>query len=408
MERVLSARGLDALLASLREGDVVMADSDPGGRDGAVRRYGHLEERLTVLGGYSAEAEAASLASSLGLPQQVLRQQLRTLSGGQRRRIELARILFGGAQTLLLDEPTNHLDADSVSWRRDPLRAFRGGLVVISHDTALLEAVVNKVFHLDDDRCVLDTYNLGWTTYLGQRETDARRRRRERSNAERQATALQSQADKMRAKATKARAAQNMQRRAERLLAGVSADRATERVARIRFPVPAHCGRTPLTARGLSKSYGALEVFTGVDVAVDRGARVVGLGLNGAGKTTLLRLLSGLEQPDSGEVLPGHGLRLGYYAQEHETLDTPRTVLENMRSAAPDLTEGQQRGILGSFLFSGGDVAQPAGVLSGGEKTRLAPALLGVSGANVLLLDEPTNNPGPAGRAEILAALRRL
>jgi ATPase subunit of ABC transporter with duplicated ATPase domains len=408
LDRVLSARGLDALLADLRQAELDMADSAPARRDAAVRRYGQLEERLAVLGGYAAESEAASLASSLGLPQHVLRQQLRTLSGGQRRRIELARILFGGSQTLLLDEPTNHLDADSVSWLRDRLKAFRGGLVVISHDTALLEAVVNKVFHLDADRCVLDVYNLGWASYLGQRETDARRRRRERVNAERQATALQSQADKMRAKATKARAAQSMQRRAERLLAGVSADRAPDRVARIRFPVPAHCGRTPLTAHGLTKSYGSAEVFAGVDMAVDRGGRVVVLGLNGAGKTTLLRLLAGLEPPDSGEVRPGHGLRLGYYAQEHETLDGGRTVLENMRSAAPELAESEQRRILGSFLFSGDDVAKPAGVLSGGEKTRLALALLVVSGANVLLLDEPTNNLDPGSRAEILAALRRF
>jgi ATPase subunit of ABC transporter with duplicated ATPase domains len=408
MDRVLSARGLDALMTGMRQAELEMASSVPPRRDAAVRRYGHLEERLAVLGGYAAEAEAASLAASLGLPQQALRQPLRTLSGGQRRRVELARILFGGSQTLLLDEPTNHLDADSVSWLRDHLRAFRGGLVVISHDAALLEAVVNKVFHLDADRATLDIYNLGWKAYLDQRETDARRRRRERVNAERQATQLQSQADKMRAKATKARAAQGMQRRAERLLAGVSADRSPDRVARLRFPVPAHCGRTPLTARGLSKSYGSLEVFADVDVAVDRGSRVVILGLNGAGKTTLLRLLSGLEQPDTGEVLPGHGLRIGYYAQEHETLDVSRTVLENMRSAAPDLSEAEQRRILGSFLFSGDDVAKPTGVLSGGEKTRLALALLVVSGANVLLLDEPTNNLDPGSRAEILAALRRF
>jgi ATPase subunit of ABC transporter with duplicated ATPase domains len=408
MDRVLSARGLDALMTGMRQAELEMASSVPPRRDAAVRRYGHLEERLAVLGGYAAEAEAASLAASLGLPQQALRQPLRTLSGGQRRRVELARILFGGSQTLLLDEPTNHLDADSVSWLRDHLRAFRGGLVVISHDAALLEAVVNKVFHLDADRATLDIYNLGWKAYLDQRETDARRRRRERVNAERQATQLQSQADKMRAKATKARAAQGMQRRAERLLAGVSADRSPDRVARLRFPVPAHCGRTPLSARGLSKSYGSLEVFADVDVAVDRGSRVVILGLNGAGKTTLLRLLSGLEQPDTGEVLPGHGLRIGYYAQEHETLDVSRTVLENMRSAAPDLSEAEQRRILGSFLFSGDDVAKPTGVLSGGEKTRLALALLVVSGANVLLLDEPTNNLDPGSRAEILAALRRF
>jgi ATPase subunit of ABC transporter with duplicated ATPase domains len=177
-------------------------------------------------------------------------------------------------------------------------------------------------------------------------------------------------------------------------------------VARLRFPVPVPCGRTPLTAAGLGKSYGSLEVFSDVDIAVDRGSRVVILGLNGAGKTTLLRLLAGIEPSDTGSVMPGHGLRLGYYAQEHETLDTGRTVLENMRSAAPGLTESEQRTVLGSFLFSGEDVAKPAGVLSGGEKTRLALALLVVSGANVLLLDEPTNNLDPASRAEILAALR--
>ena len=407
VDRILSARGLDALLAGLREAEIEMASTEPRCRDAAVRRYGHLEERLSVLGGYAAESEAASLSASLGLPQKVLRQPLRTLSGGQRRRVELARILFGGSDTLLLDEPTNHLDADSVSWLRDHLRSFRGGLVVISHDTALLDNVVNKVFHLDADRSTLDIYNLGWQAYLEQRETDARRRRRERVNAERQATALQSQADKMRAKATKAKAAQGMAKRAEKLLAGVSADRAADRVARLRFPIPAHCGRTPLTARGLTKSYGSLEVFAGVDMAVDRGSRVVVLGLNGAGKTTLLRLLGGVEDPDAGEVLPGHGLRLGYYAQEHETLENERTVLENMRSAAPDLTESDQRGILGSFLFSGDDVAKPVRVLSGGEKTRLALALLVVSGANVLLLDEPTNNLDPGSRAEILGALRR-
>jgi len=211
----------------------------------------------------------------------------------------------------------------------------------------------------------------------------------------------------MRAKATKAVAAQNMARRAEKLLAGLEDERKADKVAKLRFPEPVPCGRTPLTAAGLSKSYGSLEVFTDVDLAIDRGSRVVVLGLNGAGKTTLLRILAGLEKPDTGEVTPGHGLRLGYYAQEHETLDVGRTVLENMRSAAPDLTDTQVRTVLGSFLFGGDDVAKPAGVLSGGEKTRLALATLVVSGANVLLLDEPTNNLDPASRAEVLDALRR-
>jgi ATPase subunit of ABC transporter with duplicated ATPase domains len=215
------------------------------------------------------------------------------------------------------------------------------------------------------------------------------------------------QADKMRAKATKAVAAQNMAKRAEKLLAGLDDVRQQDKVAKLRFPSPVPCGKTPLMASELSKSYGSSEVFTDVDLAIDRGSRVVILGLNGAGKTTLLRILSGIETPDTGKVEPGHGLRLGYYAQEHETLDVGRTVLENMRTAAPDLTDTQVRTVLGSFLFGGDDVSKPAGVLSGGEKTRLALATLVVSGANVLLLDEPTNNLDPASREEVLDALRR-
>jgi ATPase subunit of ABC transporter with duplicated ATPase domains len=404
IDRVLSARGLDTLRAELRAAETQMIEA-PGDAK-AIKAYGALTDRLAVLGGYAAESQAAALTASLGLPDRVLHQPLRTLSGGQRRRVELSRILFGESGTMLLDEPTNHLDADSVAWLRDHLKSYRGGLVVISHDVDLLGEVVNKVFYLDANRTVLDIYNLGWKAYLTQRETDERRRKRERVNAGRQASQLMAQADKMRAKATKAQAAKNMQRRAERMLAGVEQERQADKVAKLRFPTPAPCGRTPLQAEGLSKSYGSLEVFTDVNVAVDRGSRVVILGLNGAGKTTLLRLLAGVEQPDTGKVTAGHGLKLGYYAQEHETLETERSVLEHMRTAAPDLIDSEHRKVLGSFLFSGDDVEQPAGVLSGGEKTRLALALLVVSGANVLLLDEPTNNLDPASREEILAALR--
>jgi ATPase subunit of ABC transporter with duplicated ATPase domains len=413
-DRVLSARGLDRLVTEIAKIQVQLAETPDD--EALVRRYGQLEHRFDDLGGYAAESEAGRICSSLGLPDRVLGQTLRTLSGGQRRRVELARILFadgdiaGESATLLLDEPTNHLDADSITWLRDFLRQHQGGLVVISHEVGLLDAVVNKVWHLDANRAALDVYNVGWKTYLQQRETDERRRHRERANAERKIEALRSQADKMRAKATKARAAHQMDRRADVLAAGLPDRRVSDKVARLRFPTPAPCGRTPLRAEGLSKSYGSLEVFTDVDLAVDRGARVVVLGLNGAGKTTLLRLLIGLEPPDTGEVVAGHGLRLGYYAQEHETLDHDRTVLENMRtsaSAAPaDLTDTELRRILGAFLFSGDDVNKPAGVLSGGEKTRLALAMLVTSAANVLLLDEPTNNLDPMSRQQVLNALR--
>jgi ATPase subunit of ABC transporter with duplicated ATPase domains len=405
-DRILSARGLHDVMARMRAAEVEMGSESANSRDRAMRRYASADAELHAGGGYAAESQAATIAASLGIQDRVLSQPLSTLSGGQRRRVELARILFSDADTLLLDEPTNHLDADSVLWLREYLAAYKGGLVVISHDVALLERTVTKVLHLDANRAEMDVYAMGWSAYLAQRETDERRRKRERHNAERKAGALHAQADKMRAKATKATAAQNMAKRADRLLAGVESERRADRVARIRFPAPAPCGRTPLAADGLSKSYGSLEVFTDVELAIDRGSRVVVLGLNGAGKTTLLRILAGIERPDTGTVRPGHGLKLGYYAQEHETLDTSRTVLENMRSAAPQLADTDTRSVLGSFLFSGDDATKPASVLSGGEKTRLALATLVVSSANVLLLDEPTNNLDPASREEVLGAIR--
>ncbi len=405
-DRILAARGLDEVVRRLRNAEKAMASADDKTREKGMRRYERAEADLHAAGGYAAESEAARIAANLGLPERVLGQPLGTLSGGQRRRVELARILFAQAETLLLDEPTNHLDADSIVWLRDFLKGYPGGVIMISHDVNLLEETVTRVFHLDANRAEIDVYNVGWKAYLTQRETDERRRKRERANAEKKATQLIDQANKMRAKATKATAAQGMLKRAEKLMASLEDERASDRVAKIVFPTPAPCGKTPLMAKELSKSYGSLEIFTDVDLAIDRGSRVVVLGLNGAGKTTLLRVLSGIEKSDTGEVLDGHGLKLGYYAQEHETLDVNRTVLENMKSAAPDLNETQARSVLGSFLFTGDDADKPARVLSGGEKTRLALATLVVSAANVLLLDEPTNNLDPASRTEVLNAIR--
>src|SRR5680860_1323887 len=295
LERILSARGLDDVVRRLRDAEREMASDDPARRERGMKRYERADTELHAGGGYAAESEAAQIASSLGIETRVLEQPLRTLSGGQRRRVELARILFSGAETLLLDEPTNHLDADSIVWLREFLRTHRGGLIVISHDVGLLGACVNRVLHLDANRAAIDIYNIGWKAYLAQRETDEKRRKRERVNAESKAKTLTDQANKMRAKATKAQAAQSMLKRAEKLLAGIEGERKADRVARIKFPAPAPCGKTPLTASELSKSYGSLEVFTDVDLAIDKGSRVVILGLNGAGKTTLLRILAGVD-----------------------------------------------------------------------------------------------------------------
>ncbi|WP_151548604.1 MULTISPECIES: ABC-F family ATP-binding cassette domain-containing protein [Corynebacterium] len=414
-DRVLSARGLDQIRRSMdKQQEIMESTLSDTKRDTAIGKYARLEERYHSLGGYEADSEAARICHALGLEERVLEQQLKTLSGGQRRRVELAQILFAAtagsgrsATTLLLDEPTNHLDADSITWLREFLSKHEGGLIMISHDVELLEAVCNKVWFLDAVRGEADVYNMGWKKYLDARATDEARRRREHANAEKKAAALKQQAAKLGAKATKAKAAKQMAARAEKMVDSLDEVRVSDRVASISFPTPAPCGKTPLNAQGLTKMYGSLEVFAGVDLAIDKGSRVVVLGFNGAGKTTLLKLLAGVERTDGeGGIVSGHGLKIGYFAQEHDTIDTEASVWENAINACPDANEQDLRGLLGAFMFSGDQLDQRAGTLSGGEKTRLALATLVSSRANVLLLDEPTNNLDPQSREQVLDALR--
>ena len=244
-DRILNARGLGTLLKQMTETTEIMASATGLESEKAMQKYSKVEERFQAAGGYAAEAAASAIASNLGIEERILSQALKTLSGGQRRRIELARILFSDAQTMLLDEPTNHLDADSVVWLRDFLRAYQGGLIVISHDVELVETTVNRVFYLDANRQKIDVYNMGWRAYQKQREADEERRKRERANAEKKAASLSLQAAKFGAKATKAVAAQQMQRRAQRLLSELDDVGQVDRVAKSRFPDPAPCGTTP-------------------------------------------------------------------------------------------------------------------------------------------------------------------
>jgi len=241
--RILNARGIGSLMADMDSAALAMGDADTAVAEAAMAKYGRLNDRFLSLGGYQAEAEAAAIASHLNLPSSILEQSLGTLSGGQRRRIELARILFQNAPLMVLDEPTNHLDADSVTWLRSFLASYPGGVIVISHDVALVEETVNRVFYLDATRATIDIYNMSWKHYLRQREADQERRVRERSITEKKATALQLQAARFGAKASKASSSQQMKARAEKMLQGLEGVRATDKVAKLRFPDPAACGK---------------------------------------------------------------------------------------------------------------------------------------------------------------------
>lgn len=242
-KRILDARGLGELVDGIRKATLDMASTDPAVAEKAMKRYSRLDDEFNALGGYAAEAEAASIASNLKLPDRILDQQLKTLSGGQRRRIELARILFSDADTMILDEPTNHLDADSVVWLREHLKTYPGGVIVISHDVELVDEVVNRVFYLDANRQAIDIYNMGWKLYQRQRAADEERRRKERAGAEKKAATLKDQAARFGAKASKAAAAHQMVARADKLLAGLEDERVADRVAKIRFPTPAPCAK---------------------------------------------------------------------------------------------------------------------------------------------------------------------
>ena len=407
LDRVMDARDIGKLIARLRKTEKQMTSTDPKVMEKAMKNYDRALAEFDNAGGYAAQSEAIKMGASLGIDEDTLRKPLHELSGGQRRRIELARILFSDSDVLILDEPTNHLDADSIEWLRGYLKHFEGGWLVISHSTALLDETVNRVWHLDARSGTITMYNLGWKAYLKQRAADEARIRREREVAEKKASRLMKEGIRLHAKATKAVAAQQMIRRAQRLLADTHPVEKQEKVADLRFPTPAPCGRTPIMAKNISKAFGSNEVFSGIDLAIDRGSKVVILGENGAGKTTTLRILAGQEKSDTGEVVYGHGCKIGYFAQEHDTLDNNATVLQNLQFVAPDLDNTQARTILGSFLFSGEDADKPTSVLSGGEKTRLALATLVTSKANVLLLDEPTNNLDPESRDQVLSAIRK-
>ena len=409
-DRVLSARGLDAILHELTAVGTRLADEHAD--EALVRRYGQLEERFSSLGGYAAEAEAARICSHLGLPERVLAQPLGTLSGGQRRRIELARILFadsaGEPTTLLLDEPTNHLDADSITWLRDFLKGHKGGLIVISHDVELLDAVVNKVWYLDANRAEIDVYNVGWKTYLKQREADERRRHRERANAERKIDQLRGQADKMRAKATKARAAQQMLRRADALSAGHGRAAGQRQGGQAALPGPGPVRPDPADGRGTVE---VLRFARGVHRRRPghRPGHPGGRARPERRRQDHPAAAAGRRRNRATPARSCPGTACGWATTPRSTRPwTPSgPCWRTCAAPRPDPADLQLRSTLGAFLFSGDDVDKPAGVLSGGEKTRLALAMLVTSAANVLLLDEPTNNLDPASREQVLDALRR-
>ncbi len=419
IDHILAGRDTAAVAAELELALAEMSalspngngDGDGDGRsknglDRAVKRYGVLEERFSSLGGYQAEAEARRIAAGVGLDDDVLSRRVGVLSGGQRRRLELARLLYAGGELLILDEPTNHLDLDAKAWVMQFLRTSRSAVLVVSHDIALLDNAIDRVIAIDGG--ILDIYKGTYTRYLEQRTArEAQRARDDRLRSQEMAR-LTATASRFRGgNQTMARKAKVLDRRVERLAAEGGVPRPRRRpFPKVKWPDPPRAGDVVLVAEGLAKSYGETPVFDDVSFAVERGDTLLILGLNGAGKTTLLRILAGLLPADAGEIRFGANVGLGFYAQEHEDIRPGVSVLDHMRERA-DIPDTDLRSVIGHFGLTGEAALQDAGTLSGGEKTKLALARLIVSRSNLLILDEPTNNLDTASREAVLGALQR-
>jgi ATPase subunit of ABC transporter with duplicated ATPase domains len=401
LEHILAARGLVDLSRRLEKARIALAESHD---ERAIRRFSRLEEEYTLLGGYQAESQAKTIVAGLGLAEDRLALPVKTLSGGERRRLELAKILFGGSDLLLLDEPTNHLDIDAKTWLMKFLAGYKGALMVISHDLELLDASITRILHLDRDGIV--EYKGTYTHYRTSRARDEERRAKLSARQDAEIKRLKTLADQMRGQTVKrARIAKSLDTRVARLRAHKVEGPKREKRVRFRFPEPPHSGRTVLTVEGLAKSYDGPPVFADVSFSLGRGERLLILGLNGAGKTSLLRILTDQTEADAGTFAYGYGVEPGYYAQEHERIRDGVTVLDHMKesSMAEDLT---LRSVIGMFGLHGEIAFQDAGTLSGGEKTKLALAQLVAGRKNLLLLDEPTNNLDPPSRTAIAEALQ--
>jgi ATPase subunit of ABC transporter with duplicated ATPase domains len=409
ISHVLSGRNIDEDLERLEKLRVAMEENSD---ERNVSRFIKAEDAFNLKGGYSAESEARSIAAGLGLKANRLDMPLGVLSGGERRRVELARILFAGSDMLLLDEPTNHLDVDAKTWLLNFLRNYKGALLVISHDLELLDEAITRVLHLDrpneDDIGTVYEYRGTYSQYKRSRAEDEARAEKKAMMQAKEVARLQEVVDRFGAKATKATMAHSIEKRIARIESESTGVRKKDRVLNVKFPDPPQSGVTVVTATGLSKGYGGPPVFEDVSFDLGRGERMLVLGLNGAGKTSLLRILAGATDANIGNFEWGYQVNVGYFAQEHDTLDSHQSLLWHMRRELPagsPLTETQLRALLGMFGLQGEKVFQESGSLSGGEKTKLALAMLMVGRNNVLLLDEPTNNLDPQSREAVAGAL---
>jgi ATP-binding cassette subfamily F protein 3 len=381
----------------------IAEESDEEERDRMLAEYARIRERFEHLGGYTVESDARAVLTGLGFRERDMERDCAEFSGGWLMRIALAKILLESPDILLLDEPTNHLDLESVTWLEGFLRNYDGAVLLVSHDRAFMDGIVDRVAEIDLRR--LTVYHGTYDSYVEQKAESLQRLLAAKANQDRQIGAQEKFIERFRYKSTKAKAVQSRVKALDKIeRIEVPPER---KAVRFRFPQPPRTGETVVALEGVSKSYGPITVYDGLDFSLFRGDKVALVGPNGAGKSTLLKMLAGVLEPDAGTRTLGLHVTTAYFAQHQlEALNQRSTVYQELDGVAPAWTQGQVRGLLGAFLFEGDDVDKKVSVLSGGERARLALAKLLVTPAPFLLLDEPTNHLDIRARDVLEQALR--
>jgi ATP-binding cassette subfamily F protein 3 len=378
-----------------------------GARTGNVdtEEYHDAQGRYAELSGYQLEPKAKRILSGLAFRENDFHRPAKTMSGGWIMRAHLARLLVMEPDLLMLDEPTNHLDLESLGWFQNYLEYYPGAILMISHDRAFLNALVDSIIEIRNKR--IHRYRGNYDAYVEQRAARAEQHLAAYKNQQAEIQKLQEFADRFRAKASKASQAQSKLKQIERM-EKLDAPESADKKIHIKFPQPVRSGQRVITLEKIHFAYGDLKVYQGIDLEVEKLQRIVLVGPNGAGKSTLLKILGGVLVPQAGERKPGHNTEVGYYSQSRiEMLNATRTVLQEVMSIPNPVPEVTARTILGSFLFQGDDAYKKVSVLSGGEKSRLGLIKLLLNPPNLLLMDEPTTHLDMASIDALIDALKQ-
>lgn len=385
--------------------EIQMKNADPGELDGLMASYTRLTHTFELANGYACQSEVTGVLKGLGFPEEDFHRELDTLSGGQKTRVALGRLLLTKPDVLLLDEPTNHLDMESISWLETYLMNYPGAVLIVSHDRYFLDRIVTKVIEIESGKSLMFPGN--YTVYSEKKAVIRRAEYNAYLNQQQEIRRQEEVITKLRSfnREKSIRRAESREKLLDKIEV-LDKPAIPQADMRIHLTPRIISGNDVLTVRGLSKAYSGVSLFENQDFEIHRGERVAIIGSNGTGKTTILKIINGLVEADHGSIALGSKVHIGYYDQEHQVLHMDKTIFDEISDTYPSMTQTQIRNVLAAFLFTGDEVFQPIRTLSGGERGRVSLAKLMLSEANFLILDEPTNHLDIVSKEILEEALR--